>query len=284
MDKILKGVLNYRQKLKPTMVQKLNQLKETPTPAKAVFFTCIDSRLQPSAFTSTEAGDMFIVRNAGNMVPHASKLKPASSQSNDEVGVVSTEAAALELGCSLLNIKHVIVCGHSDCKAIQLLHTMQTNLSNQGIIQHDGSNSPLRRWMEENGGEALLRYKELENGSFRDPMMIRISGDETQTPAFIDPCSSFDEADKLSQINTLVQLENVASYPFVSRLLQDGTVMAHAFWFDIHSGEVHYFSKLKQHFDVINEENASGYMEELASLQVLHTANTAMDDSKRCLH
>ena len=83
------------------------------------------------------------------MVPHARKLSPAGAA--DSPTNVSTEAAALELGCSLLAVKHVIVCGHSDCKAIQLLHTMQSKLSSQnpGVIDHDGSNSPLRRWMEE---------------------------------------------------------------------------------------------------------------------------------------
>ena len=84
------------------------------------------------------------------------------------------------------------------------------------------------------------------------------------------------------QINTLVQLENVASYPFIAKLLQEGTVKIHAFWFDIHSSEVHYFSKQRQHFDVINDHNASAYMDELDSTQVFKTANQAIRGSKPC--
>ena len=98
------------------------QLQEAPSPPKAVFFSCIDSRLQPSAFTSTSPGDMFIgklnldhlvlyvklrltlydffpVRNAGNMVPHKSKLGGQ---------VVSNEAAALDLGCGICGVRHVV--------------------------------------------------------------------------------------------------------------------------------------------------------------------------------
>ena len=80
------------------------------------------------------------------MVPHSSRLLgPGSS------GVVSTEAAALELGCVSLAVRHIIVCGHSDCKAIQLLHSMQANLSvAQQKITPDSNEtfSPLRRYME----------------------------------------------------------------------------------------------------------------------------------------
>ena len=86
------------------------------------------------------------------------------------------------------------------------------------------------------------------------------------------------------QINTLVQLENVASYPFIAKLLQEGSVKIHAFWFDINSGEVHYFSRQRQHFDVINDQNASTYMDELDSPQVYKTASQAIKGSKPCQH
>ena len=51
--------------------------------------------------------DVVLVRNAGNLVPHSTLQSPS---------ITSTEPAALELGCVLNNIKHVVVCGHSDCK------------------------------------------------------------------------------------------------------------------------------------------------------------------------
>jgi carbonic anhydrase len=81
-----------------------------------VFFTCIDSRMIPTRFTQTNVGDMFVVRNAGNIVPH-------SQHFFDEL--TTNEPAALELGCVVNDIRHIIVCGHSDCKAINLLHKLQ---------------------------------------------------------------------------------------------------------------------------------------------------------------
>lgn len=58
----------------------------------------------------------FSVRNAGNLVPHAQHFQ-------DEY--YSCEPAALELGCVVNQIRHIIVCGHSDCKAMNLLYHLR---------------------------------------------------------------------------------------------------------------------------------------------------------------
>ena len=55
-------------------------------------------------------------------------------------------------------------------------------------------------FLNRNGVEALLRFKELEKTCFKEPMMVRMAGDESVTPAFIDKSSSFNESDKLSQV------------------------------------------------------------------------------------
>lgn len=58
----------------------------------------------------------FSVRNAGNIVPHSQHFV-------DEL--MMCEPAALELGCVVNDIRHVIVCGHSDCKAMNLLYALR---------------------------------------------------------------------------------------------------------------------------------------------------------------
>lgn len=70
----------------------------------------------PTRYTDTHVGDMFVVRNAGNLIPHSHHFQ-------DEY--FSCEPAALELGCVVNNIRHVIVCGHSDCKAMNLLYLLR---------------------------------------------------------------------------------------------------------------------------------------------------------------
>ena len=76
--------------------------------------TCMDSRLCPTSFTQADPGDMFIVRNPGNMIPH-SQLFGESHQST------LSERAALELAV-LSGVEHVAVCGHSNCKVIIIIN------------------------------------------------------------------------------------------------------------------------------------------------------------------
>lgn len=67
----------------------------------------MDSRILLPRLLQCDVGDMFLVRNAGNIVPHSESLT---------FDAVSTEPGALELGCVRLNIPDVLVCGHSDCR------------------------------------------------------------------------------------------------------------------------------------------------------------------------
>lgn len=60
---------------------------------------------------------LFSVRNAGNVIPHSQYFA-------DEM--TSCEPAAMELGCILNDIRHIIVCGHSDCKAMNLLYKLKS--------------------------------------------------------------------------------------------------------------------------------------------------------------
>jgi carbonic anhydrase len=90
----------------------------------------------PTRFTQTNVGDMFIVRNVGNCVPHASHTA--------DPAFPATEPAMLELGVVVQGIKHVIVCGHSDCKAMNLLYTVhKASQWDQGTL----AQSPIRAWM-----------------------------------------------------------------------------------------------------------------------------------------
>lgn len=75
---------------------------------KAVMFSCMDSRVIMTRMLKADVGDVFLVRNAGNFVAN-----------NDSLGFdsITTEPGALELGCVINDIRHVLVCGHSDCKA-----------------------------------------------------------------------------------------------------------------------------------------------------------------------
>jgi carbonic anhydrase len=80
-------------------------LAETQAP-EWLFITCSDSRVLPDLFLGTGPGDLFITRNAGNVVPVIS---------NDVDGVTAT----IEYAVEVLRVKEAILCGHSDCGAIK---------------------------------------------------------------------------------------------------------------------------------------------------------------------
>lgn len=71
--------------------------------------------------------------------------------------------------------------------------------------------------------------------------------------AYIDPDKKFAIEDKLSQINTLQQLQNIASYGFLKKRLEQHDLHIHALWFDIYSGDIYYFSRQSKRFVAVDE-------------------------------
>jgi len=112
MDSIIRGVDKFHQQVYPNMKDLFHRLANGQKPG-VLFITCADSRIDPSLLTQSVPGELFIQRNAGNIVP----AYPAV----DGVGVGS----AIEFAVANLPIEHVIVCGHSDCGAMKALITDQ---------------------------------------------------------------------------------------------------------------------------------------------------------------
>ncbi|CAG9107262.1 unnamed protein product [Plutella xylostella] len=203
MERILRGIMRYRVLDRATMVKQFEQVQDHPVP-KAVFYTCMDSRMIPTRFTETSVGDMFVVRNAGNVVPH-------SQYFSDEM--TSCEPAAMELGCVINDVRHIIVCGHSDCKAMNLLYKLkspqESNIEQRRI-------SPLKSWLCNHAKTSLDKFLAM-NGDFKKPMIFTAETEQRKFVAYIDPEDKFCIEDKLSQVNTLQQLQNVASYGMLKK-------------------------------------------------------------------
>jgi carbonic anhydrase len=112
MRKLLQGILDFRQRVRPTVKDTFAKLALGQRP-DCLLVACSDSRVAVNVFASTEPGDMFVVRNAGNIIP------PPSAD-GISAGDLS-EVAALEFGIEGLGIRSIIVCGHSECGAIGAL-------------------------------------------------------------------------------------------------------------------------------------------------------------------
>ena len=81
--------------------------------------------------------------------------------------------------------------------------------------------------------------------------------------AYIDPENQFALEDKLSQVNTLQQIENVASYGFLKKRLESHDLHIHALWFDIYTGDIYYFSRNSKRFIPIDETSIDQLLDEV---------------------
>lgn len=134
------------------------------------------------------------MRNAGNLVPNAQHFQ-------DEY--YSCEPAALELGCVVNNIRHIIVCGHSDCKAMNLLYTLRNK---EEATADQRRISPLRAWLCAHATKTSLdRFLRWHEAGMKDPLIFSSETPMRKFIAYIDPENKFNLEDKLSQINTLEQ-------------------------------------------------------------------------------
>ncbi|QEG23478.1 carbonic anhydrase [Mariniblastus fucicola] len=102
--KIREGFARFQASIQPTMQPIYSELENGQSP-ETFFITCSDSRISPNLITQTDPGEIFVIRNAGNIVP-----KPGT-------GELSIEGT-IEYAVQVLKVKNIVVCGHSQCGAV----------------------------------------------------------------------------------------------------------------------------------------------------------------------
>ncbi len=112
MKKLVRGIVEFRNKIQPGDRDTFAKLALGQSP-DTLFVACSDSRVAPNVFASTEPGDMFVVRNVGNLIPECGE---AGVSESDE-----SEAAAIEFALLSLRVRNIIVCGHSECGAMHAI-------------------------------------------------------------------------------------------------------------------------------------------------------------------
>jgi carbonic anhydrase len=112
MKKVIRGIVDFRQNMRPMCKDRFAQLALGQRP-DALFIACSDSRVVPNLFASSDPGDLFVVRNVGNLIPPCGEEGRSIS---DE-----SEAAAIEFALLNLPVSEIIVCGHSECGAMRAL-------------------------------------------------------------------------------------------------------------------------------------------------------------------
>jgi carbonic anhydrase len=112
MKKLLAGIADFHRSVRPAYRDTFARLALGQAP-DCLFVACSDSRVVPNLFASTDPGDLFVVRNVGNLVP------PCGG--TDCVPGDPAEGAAVEFALNVLEVQDVIVCGHSQCGAMRAL-------------------------------------------------------------------------------------------------------------------------------------------------------------------
>jgi carbonic anhydrase len=190
LHEVVTGVARFQREAYPARKELFGTLAKGQSPA-ALMVACADSRVDPALITQTAPGQLFVCRNAGNIVPpHGSR--------DDGMG------ASIEYAVSVLEIEHIIVCGHSDCGAMKGARAPE---SLDALPQ-------VQAWLE-HARAANLTVSEQADG---------LSEDET--------------LDRLIEQNTLLQLAHLRTHPYVASRLASARLTLHAWVYDIGSGRV----------------------------------------------
>lgn len=110
LSRLIQGIVDFRDKSLPELAARFRDLAAGQAP-DTLFVTCADSRVEPNLLVSTDPGELFTLRNVGNLVP------PAAAD-GISVGDVS-EASAIEYAVIVLRVSNIVVCGHSGCGAMK---------------------------------------------------------------------------------------------------------------------------------------------------------------------
>ncbi|TXS17278.1 MULTISPECIES: SulP family inorganic anion transporter [Streptomyces] len=197
--RLLSGLSSFQRTTAPLVREELARLAAEGQRPSQLFLTCADSRLVTSMITASGPGDLFTVRNVGNLVPPANT---EGSTGNDD-----SVAAAIEYAVDVLEVESITVCGHSGCGAMQALLGAGP----------ETPRTPLWRWLR-HGLPSLERMRS------RHHSWARIAG---RLPT--------DAVEQLCLTNVVQQLEHLRAHEAVARRLTAGTLQLHGMYF--HVGE-----------------------------------------------
>jgi carbonic anhydrase len=110
MRELILGIVDFREQHLPMLADRFRTLASGQSP-DTLFITCADSRVVPNLLLSTDPGDLFTMRNVGNLIPPAT----ADGVSTGDL----SEASAIEYAVSVLKVGNIVVCGHSGCGAMK---------------------------------------------------------------------------------------------------------------------------------------------------------------------
>ncbi|WP_327695686.1 bifunctional SulP family inorganic anion transporter/carbonic anhydrase [Streptomyces sp. NBC_00459] len=216
---LARGISAFQRNTAPLVRGELARLAREGQQPSQLFLTCADSRLVTSMITSSGPGDLFVVRNVGNLVP-----LPGEESGDDSV------AAAIEYAVDVLKVRSITVCGHSGCGAMQALLNMEP----------DGARTPLRRWLRHG-------LPSLERMASKARPWARLAG---RAPA--------DAVEQLCLTNVVQQLEHLRAHESVARALREGVLDLQGMYFHVGEAQAYLLTGMVGGDEVFDHVRAAG--------------------------
>jgi carbonic anhydrase len=208
MEKLIAGILKFKKENFNNDKELFRTLAKGQAP-EVLFITCSDSRIDPNLITQTKPGELFIARNAGNFVPAYYAYATTDMD------------ASLEYAVSVLNVRHIVVCGHTDCGAIK-------GAMNPDSVKHL---SHVSKWLS-NSAAAVARVRARNQGKLGQEQML-----------------------ELIEENVVQQLRHLETHPSVTAKLGTDALHLHGWVYDIGEGQIYCyesgqgkFVKVEQHY------------------------------------
>lgn len=192
LEKLKKGILKFQTNIYPENAEKYCKAASEPQKPSALIITCADSRIDPELITQSGPGEIFVTRNIGNLVPAYGEM----------MGGVS---AVIEYAVSALKVRHIAVCGHSDCGAMKAL-------LNPASLE---SMSSVKNWMR--NAEAALSVTDSRAKADKNPA---------------------DRLKRLTEENVLLQIQHLRTHPAVAGAAAREELTLSGWVYDIGTGQV----------------------------------------------
>ncbi|MGG5817514.1 carbonic anhydrase [Falsiroseomonas sp. HW251] len=142
MRRLIEGIAEFRATQLPLHAERFRALAAGQAP-DTLMITCADSRVVPDLLVSTDPGDLFTMRNVGNLVPPAD----AAGMSTGDL----SEASAIEYAVLVLRVRNIVVCGHSACGAMRAALAARMRGDTPNLARWLGHAGPARTRLECDG-------------------------------------------------------------------------------------------------------------------------------------
>jgi carbonic anhydrase len=212
LEQLKDGVRRFQAEVYPQQAEIFAQAASEKQAPHTLFITCADSRVDPNLITSSGTGEVFVTRNIGNMVPAYGEM----------LGGVS---AVVEFAVGVLKVKHIVICGHTHCGAMQALLAPE---SVAGMPTVDS-------WLK-NAHAALVVAESLNAKSGGERELLEL----------------------LTEQNVLLQMQHLKTHPSVAGAMALGNLTISGWIYNIGTGDVSVVEDGKQTFAPVGVELPAG--------------------------